>query len=234
MAVNKKLATTTTVPQLSEEEFHRIVLDNMPLVSYVIKRAGWHKHICRGRNITMEDLRQEGAIGLMNAVMTHDPTKGKLSTYAYTCINNAIRRFVDKNISNALTTPQNCLWLMGSGQDEGSEKMKHLLLAYGAPKINLSAFDTYPRGDSRRRESPGRHFRREFRHLIAREIYEKVLRIARKYSWHKSRSLVCVSHGVKYGEVGKKIGITKQGVHNYFRDIVKVVRESMPEEIGEW
>lgn len=64
---------------------NEIVLGNMKLVNYALV------NIIKDYHIDMSDLEQAGYIGLINAVDYYDSTKGAFSTYALSCIANAIR-----------------------------------------------------------------------------------------------------------------------------------------------
>jgi RNA polymerase primary sigma factor len=70
----------------------RMVKANLRLV-VMISRKYSHKNPNSG--ITIEDLVQEGSIGLMRAVEKYDPTRGyKFSTYAFWWIKQAITRYL--------------------------------------------------------------------------------------------------------------------------------------------
>jgi RNA polymerase sporulation-specific sigma factor len=45
----------------------------------------------------LDDYVQVGMIGLLKAVRSHDPNKGKLSTFAHKCITNELIRYTGKN-----------------------------------------------------------------------------------------------------------------------------------------
>jgi len=76
----------------------KLIESNMRLVISIAK--SYHS-----KAVPIEDLIQEGAIGLMNAVERFDPTKGfRLSTYATYWIRQAIGRAID-NKSKAIRLP---------------------------------------------------------------------------------------------------------------------------------
>jgi RNA polymerase primary sigma factor len=76
----------------------RLIESNMRLVINIAKTY-------RNRAIPLEDLIQEGAIGLMQAAERFDPTKGfRFSTYATHWIRQAIGRAID-NKSKAIRLP---------------------------------------------------------------------------------------------------------------------------------
>lgn len=77
---------------------HRLIESNMRLVINIAKAY-------RNRSIPLEDLIQEGAIGLMQAAERFDPEKGfRFSTYATHWIKQAIGRAID-NKSKAIRLP---------------------------------------------------------------------------------------------------------------------------------
>src|SRR5579862_4699873 len=76
----------------------RLIESNMRLVINIAKTY-------RNRSIPLEDLIQEGAIGLMQAAERFDPEKGfRFSTYATHWIKQAIGRAID-NKSKAIRLP---------------------------------------------------------------------------------------------------------------------------------
>jgi len=76
----------------------RLVEANMRLVVNIAKHY-------RNRMVPFEDLVQEGAIGLMNAIQRFDPSKGyRFSTYATHWIRQAIGRAID-NKAKAIRLP---------------------------------------------------------------------------------------------------------------------------------
>jgi RNA polymerase primary sigma factor len=82
----------------SLEARQRLVESNMRLVINIAKTY-------RNRSIPLEDLIQEGAIGLMHAVERFDPDKGfRFSTYATHWIRQAIGRAID-NKAKAIRLP---------------------------------------------------------------------------------------------------------------------------------
>lgn len=73
---------------LNEQEQEQLILENMPLVTYIVKKYFYYN----------EDYVSIGTIGLVKAVKTYDNTKGyKLSTYASRCIYNEICMQLRKN-----------------------------------------------------------------------------------------------------------------------------------------
>ena len=74
----------------NEEAKHRLIESNLRLVISIVKRY------CKAsKTVTLQDLIQEGNIGLMKAADRFDYTKGyKFSTYATWWIRQGIRRFI--------------------------------------------------------------------------------------------------------------------------------------------
>jgi len=89
---------TMLVQQGNELARQRLVESNMRLVLSIAKTY-------RSRAIPLEDLIQEGAIGLMQAAQRFDPKRGfRFSTYATHWIRQAIGRAID-NKSKAIRLP---------------------------------------------------------------------------------------------------------------------------------
>ena len=112
-AIPSYMARLTQAPLLSSEEEveltravqkgcpnakQRLIESNMRLVINIAKSY-------RNRNIPLEDLIQEGAIGLMQAAERFDPDKGfRFSTYATHWVRQSIGRAID-NKSKAIRLP---------------------------------------------------------------------------------------------------------------------------------
>jgi RNA polymerase primary sigma factor len=94
----EEIALTRAVQQGDERARQRLIESNMRLVINIAKTY-------RNRAIPLEDLIQEGAIGLMQAAERFDPDKGfRFSTYATHWIRQAIGRAID-NKSKAIRLP---------------------------------------------------------------------------------------------------------------------------------
>jgi len=89
---------TKLVQQGNELARQRLIESNMRLVINIAKTY-------RNKSIPLEDLIQEGAIGLMQAAQRFDPRRGfRFSTYATHWIRQAIGRAID-NKSKAIRLP---------------------------------------------------------------------------------------------------------------------------------
>ncbi len=85
-----------------KEAVYKIVSSNLRLVDYIAR-----KYVCDGMDRT--DFINEGYIGLENAVMQFDVTKGyKFSTYASECIKNAIIKAITKK-GHSIRIPGNMM-----------------------------------------------------------------------------------------------------------------------------
>jgi RNA polymerase primary sigma factor len=94
----EEIELTRAVQQGSKPARQRLIESNMRLVINIAKTY-------RNRAIPLEDLIQEGAIGLMQAAERFDPDKGfRFSTYATHWIRQAIGRAID-NKSKAIRLP---------------------------------------------------------------------------------------------------------------------------------
>lgn len=94
----EEVELTRAVRRGDENARQRLIESNMRLVINIAKSY-------RNRSIQLEDLVQEGAIGLMQAAERFDPEKGfRFSTYATHWIRQAIGRAID-NKSKAIRLP---------------------------------------------------------------------------------------------------------------------------------
>jgi len=98
LSQEEEFALTRAARQGNEDARHRLVESNMRLVINIAKTY-------RSRSVPLEDLIQEGAIGLMQAIERFDPGKGfRFSTYASHWIRQAISRALD-NKAKAIRLP---------------------------------------------------------------------------------------------------------------------------------
>ncbi len=94
----EEITLTRAVQKGDKMAKQRLIESNMRLVINIAKTY-------RNRSIPLEDLIQEGAIGLMQAAERFDPDKGfRFSTYATHWIRQAIGRAID-NKSKAIRLP---------------------------------------------------------------------------------------------------------------------------------
>ena len=95
---DEEIELTRAVQKGDKAAKQRLIESNMRLVINIAKTY-------RNRSIPLEDLIQEGAIGLMQATDRFDPDKGfRFSTYATHWIRQAIGRAID-NKSKAIRLP---------------------------------------------------------------------------------------------------------------------------------
>lgn len=98
LTAEEEVALTRAIQTGDETAKQRLTESNMRLVINIAKSY-------RSRAIPLEDLIQEGAIGLMQAAERFDPEKGfRFSTYATHWIRQAIGRAID-NKSKAIRLP---------------------------------------------------------------------------------------------------------------------------------
>ena len=98
LSPEEEVALTRAVQRGDQTARQKLVESNMRLVINIAKTY-------RNRAIPLEDLIQEGAIGLMQAAERFDPEKGfRFSTYATHWIRQAIGRAID-NKSKAIRLP---------------------------------------------------------------------------------------------------------------------------------
>ncbi|MFZ4508366.1 MAG: sigma-70 family RNA polymerase sigma factor [Fimbriimonas sp.] len=98
LTAEEEVVLTRAVQQGDKGAKQRLIESNMRLVINIAKTY-------RSRSVPLEDLIQEGAIGLMQAAERFDPDKGfRFSTYATHWIRQAIGRAID-NKSKAIRLP---------------------------------------------------------------------------------------------------------------------------------
>jgi RNA polymerase primary sigma factor len=98
LSAEEEIFLTRAVKMGDERAKKRLIESNMRLVINIAKTY-------RNRAVPLEDLIQEGAIGLMQAAERFDPEKGfRFSTYATHWIRQAIGRAID-NKSKAIRLP---------------------------------------------------------------------------------------------------------------------------------
>lgn len=98
LTAEEEIELTRAVQKGDRNAKQRLIESNMRLVINIAKTY-------RNRSIPLEDLIQEGAIGLMQATDRFDPEKGfRFSTYATHWIRQAIGRAID-NKSKAIRLP---------------------------------------------------------------------------------------------------------------------------------
>ena len=98
LSPEEEIALTRAVQRGDKNAKQRLIESNMRLVINIAKTY-------RNRAIPLEDLIQEGAIGLMQAAERFDPDKGfRFSTYATHWVRQSIGRAID-NKSKAIRLP---------------------------------------------------------------------------------------------------------------------------------
>lgn len=98
LTAEEEVILTRAIQRGDKRAKQRLIESNMRLVINIAKTY-------RNRSIPLEDLIQEGAIGLMQAAERFDPEKGfRFSTYATHWIKQAIGRAID-NKSKAIRLP---------------------------------------------------------------------------------------------------------------------------------
>jgi RNA polymerase sigma factor, sigma-70 family len=88
----------------TKEEIEKLVEDNISLVDFML-----YKHFKTFINLypnLVDDLKQEGAIGLMKAAEQFDETKGAFTTIATFKIKNAMLRFYQRYVKRHYNNPK--------------------------------------------------------------------------------------------------------------------------------
>lgn len=85
---------------LSEEKV-KVFNENIHLVYAVIAKMKLSTHP------DIEDIVQEGMIGLIHSVMSHDESQGSLSTYSFAIIKGYIKNYLNRNIATILPSRRN-------------------------------------------------------------------------------------------------------------------------------
>ena len=104
----------TTFEGKSESE---IFVENEKLIDHTLKT--YFKN-----NIGIfeyEDLRQEGAMGLVRAIRSYDAEESYFSTYAITCIRKAIRRYMEYNRFTVHVPPSHLNYALSQGEEATEE-----------------------------------------------------------------------------------------------------------------
>lgn len=135
----------------TEENLKPILDQNYKLVASMVKRYEWQAKY--KTNYDLDDLMQEGMLGLMTAIDRFDPDKGYMfSTYAMHWIRQAITRFADNN-SGAVRIPIHRLQRIRSlkllaqkeGLDENDYKSIAKVSGYSIEKVqDLLSDDLLP------------------------------------------------------------------------------------------
>ena len=138
------MAKKPRVYKFPQDKLH-IVTENMPLVHKVIKDifSVYHEWY--------DDMVQEGAIGLMKAIINHDDSRGaQLSTFAYWCIKNEIQKFVSER-TDTIKVPVSVglainswrkLEKKGATSEEFKEVLKHNAISEDMLKAGKIALAT--------------------------------------------------------------------------------------------
>jgi len=115
-----------TIIRAGLEAQKRLVECNLRLVVSIASRYQHHP------GMTLEDLIQEGNIGLMRAIQTHDPEKGRVSTHATPSIGGAILRAIGKQ-SRTIRLPAHAYQRQGELKTE----MEKLVAQLGQDPQNI-------------------------------------------------------------------------------------------------
>lgn len=84
--------TERHIIQRGKRAKERMVTANLRLVANITRRF---QRLCKGMDITPEDLMQEGTLGLIRGVEKFDPERGyKMSTYIYWWIRQGMSRYI--------------------------------------------------------------------------------------------------------------------------------------------
>lgn len=119
LSVDEELALTRACAAGDKEAKAKLVEANMRLVINIARSY-------RNRSIQLEDLIQEGAIGLMMAAERFDPDKGyRFSTYATHWIRQAIGRAID-NKGKAIRLPAHIAQTLRKFEKERARLLREL------------------------------------------------------------------------------------------------------------
>jgi len=100
--------------ELSQEQWDALILS-------IIKP---YFSICYARRtLSIDDLKQEAWIGLLNACKNYNPEKGKFVTYAYFYIKGMVVRFINKQTQIKFAdTEDDLISLCGEYEDSSAER----------------------------------------------------------------------------------------------------------------
>jgi len=150
-------------------------------------------------NASHDDLVSEGRMALLRAASSFDPTRGNFISYASTAIRNRLNDFYEKQVRQAEAFP---ISIDAHKSDKQSTEAESKF-ADGTADVRLAA---------RRSESA----------LILREALARLP--ARLQIVLKS-----IQAGKTYEEIGRELGISKQGVYKLAQPALRQVRGFLAE-----
>lgn len=166
----------------------RLVIENQGLVHFIAKKfSAFHP---------LEDLVQEGNLGLLRAARTFDPSKGKWLTYAYGWVRAYVWRFVTK-------APQVKHWT-GNGRARGLP-----VISADAPAFDdgdATVLDGLASSDTPADEQLERHqLRQQVREVLERVQFSPLGRAIVEQRLLREKPVILE-------EVGRQFGVTRERV----------------------
>jgi RNA polymerase primary sigma factor len=183
-----------------------LILSNQPLVLFIAKKY----HI---PGLPLKDLVQEGNIGLMKAVESFDPSKGKFGTYAFWLVKAHILKAIEKN------------WLVHvpSGQEANGPGKED------APPCQIVELEESTTAPSWEEDDPFEAASKiEMKHVIRRMLSELTPR---------EKRIICLRFGIGNGgadhtieEIGRSVGLTPERVRQILSKALGKMRKREPAE----
>lgn len=81
-------------PKVKADLLNQLVKDNLGLVDHLTRKLVYYSvHPCE-----MEDMKQAGSMGLLNAFERYDPNIASFSTYAYYCVKDFVMKYLPTEV----------------------------------------------------------------------------------------------------------------------------------------
>ena len=150
-------------------------------------------------NASQDELVSEGRVALLNAARSFDPARGNFISYASTAIRNRLKDFYEKQVRQAEVFP---LPIDAATSGDQSTQMESKY-ADETADVRLAA---------RRSES-------------AALLRQSIARLPRRLQI----VLTSIQAGRTYEEIGRELGISKQGVYKLAQPALRQVRSFLAE-----
>ena len=184
----------------NNEEAKEVLFEKyMPLINDRASKLLTH---CKNTGVELNDLIQEGMIGLNEAIKTFQQTKETIFyTYALICINNRIISYIvkSKRLKNKILNDS--IFVELNAQDETNEFGKNLIdNSYNPEKL-----------------------------IISEESKQEILDIIEKNLTETDKQIINLKiNGFKYKEIADILGKDMKYIDNSIQRIKNKIRENLP------